>query len=202
MRWLGLCCFIWSASTQAQGPVSPRPVQVVVTGGMQLPVGDFGDTHDMGIHADVSVIFSALRNLRVRPELSYARFKFSELIALPNGSLGALGGGRDAYSDLASTLLSGVANIEIPLGPANFQPFLLAGLGAVSFKSDATDQTASAFSEVRASINVGAGVRFKLGGIGGIVEARLNNIPGGDKQSFRNAFRDVRSIPVSFGLVF
>lgn len=192
-----------SSLASAQGPRSTRPVQLVVSGGLQVPTGGFGDVHDLGTHADASLVFSGLGGLRLRPEISYARFKVKDAI---NGlstqrlsSMGAAGGiRRDAYTDALSTLLAGVANIELPLGHGGFQPFLLGGVGAVSVKSDAT-LAALKSSDVKMSLNVGGGIRFRLGGIGGLIEARLNNVPAGDSKAY---FKDVRTVPVTFGLVF
>lgn len=187
----------------AQAPRSTRPVQLVVSGGLQVPTGGFGDVHDLGTHADASLVFNGLGGLRLRPEISYARFKVKEAIdglsTQRSSSMGAAGGiRRDAYADAVSTLLGGFANIELPLGRGGFQPFLLGGVGAVSVKSDATLNSLKT-SDVKASLNVGAGVRFRLGGIGGLIEARLNNVPAGDSKAY---FKDMRSVPVTFGLVF
>lgn len=178
----------------------PRLVQLVVSGGLSVPTGGFGDSHDMGVHADASLLVTAL-GLRFRPEVSYTRFGVKELGALLGGTNmhGAAGGrARDAASDAVSSLIGGFANIEIPLGPAGFQPFLLAGVGAVKFKSDVSDGLSS-IDATKTSLNLGAGIRFKLGPIGGLIEARFNNVPAGDTETF---FKDVKTIPVTFGLVF
>jgi opacity protein-like surface antigen len=181
---------------------SPRPIQLIVSGGVSVPTGGFGDSHDMGVHADASLLINALgRSLRLRPEMTYARFGVKELGALlgttsRHGSAG--GRARDAASAAVSSLLGGFANIEIPLGPAGFQPFLLAGVGAVKFKSDVSDGVSS-IDATKTSLNLGAGVRFKLGPIGGLIEARFNNVPASDTETF---FKDVKTIPVTFGLVF
>lgn len=192
-----------STAVAAQAPRSTRPVQLVISGGLQVPTGGFGDVHDLGTHADASIVFSGLGGLRLRPEVSYARFKVKETLDMLStqrtASMGAAGGvRRDAYTDALSTLLGGFANIELPLGQGGFQPFLLGGVGAVSVKSDATLNNLET-SDVQASLNVGAGIRFRLGGIGGLIEARLNNVPAGDSRAY---FKDVRSVPVTFGLVF
>lgn len=186
----------------AQVPASTRPVQLVVSGGLQVPTGSFADFHDAGVHADVSLLITAL-GLRLRPEMSFSRFNIKEAFNLPTLSsrMGGAGGAsaqRDAYTDALSTMLSGFANIELPLGSGGFQPFLLGGVGAVRLASDATVDALSV-SDIQASLNVGAGIRFRLGGVSGLIEARLNNVPGADTRAF---FKDVRTVPVTFGLVF
>ncbi|MGQ0647400.1 MAG: hypothetical protein ACT4P7_07490 [Gemmatimonadaceae bacterium] len=201
---IGLAIACCSTLAGAQVPRSTRPIQLVVSGGFQVPTGGFGDVHDLGVHADASLIITALGGLRLRPELSYARFKVKETLdqrSTLRGSLQGSAGGaaRDVYSDALSSIIGGFANLEIPLGPAGFQPFVLAGVGAVNLTSD-VNSVAEALRDTKMSLNIGAGLRFRLGGIGGIIEARLNNVPaGGDTRTY---FKDVRTIPVSFGLVF
>jgi opacity protein-like surface antigen len=182
--------------------VAERPIRLVVSGGLQLPTGSFADYHDYGVHADVG-LHLRLGGLRLRPELSYSRFGFKELSDFVAGLDGAAGGAgigarRDAASDAVTTLLGGFANLELPLSSGRIQPFLLGGVGAVKVESDPTAATLS-FSDVNASLNLGAGIRFRLGGISGLVEARFNNVPASDTQGF---FKDLRTIPVTFGFVF
>ena len=68
----------------------------------------------------------------------------------------------------------------------------------MSFKTDASSAT-EALSEVKGSVNVGAGIRFRLGRLGGLIEARINNVPTSDPKAY---FKGVRTIPVTFGLIF
>lgn len=179
-----------------------RPVRLVVSGGLQLPTGSFADFHDMGAHADVSVLLN-VGGFRLRPELSYSRFSLKDAFELP-ALLGASGNGaagayrQGAYDDAVSSLLGGFANIELPLGRRAFQPFLLGGVGAVQVNTDATS-AAEAVKDLKASVNLGAGLRFRMGPISGLIEARVNNVPAGDTKAF---FKDVRTVPVTFGLVF
>jgi hypothetical protein len=156
--------------------------------------------HDAGLHADVSLLVKAL-GLRLRPELSYSRFNVKETLRSALGQVGpqgGQGGRRDDTSDLLSTMLGGFANVELPLGQGSVQPFLLGGLGAVQLASDATTGGID-FSETKPSLNLGAGVRFRLGGIHGMIEARPNTVPGSNTAGY---FKDVRTVPVTFGLVF
>ncbi|MGQ0765344.1 MAG: hypothetical protein ACT4OZ_06730 [Gemmatimonadota bacterium] len=190
MRY-ALALLFLASGLQAQ---SSRPIQLIVSGGMSVPTGGFSDVHELGVHADVSLLVNALgQSLRLRPELSYTRFKLKDL---QSPSALVRGGAYEAGD--VSRLLGGFANLEIPLGSGGFQPFLLAGVGAVQLKTDATG-TPESFSDVKASLNFGAGLRFRLGGIGGFVEARLNNIPSDQVET---SFKEARFIPITFGLVF
>jgi opacity protein-like surface antigen len=194
MRFALLPVFLVAMGADAQ--MSSRPIQLVVSGGMSVPTGGFSDAHELGVHADVSLLVNAFgQSLRLRPELSYTRFKLKDLQGLGLGAATVAAGESDV-----STLLGGFANLELPLGHGNFQPFLLAGVGAVKLKTDATagGQT-EAFSDIEASLNFGAGIRFKLGSIGGFIEGRLNNVPS---DAVKTTFKEARYIPVTFGLVF
>jgi opacity protein-like surface antigen len=193
--------FLLTATTVSAQAPSTRPVQLIVSGGLSVPTGGFGDTHDMGVHADASLLINAFgKSLRLRPELTYMRFGVKDLGSLVGTAnlQDRAAGGAAAASDAISSLLGGIANIEVALGPAGFQPFVLAGIGAIKFKSDISDGLSS-IDETKTMLNLGAGVRFRIGAIGGLIEARFNNVPAGDTQTY---FRDVRTIPVTFGLVF
>lgn len=190
--------YLLYGTTASAQMASARPVQLVVSGGVSVPTGGFADVHDMGVHADASLLINALGgSLRLRPELTYSRFGVKDLLfGTPLQDQGA--GGLAAGSDAVSSLLGGLANIEIALGPTGFQPFVLAGVGAIKFTSDISDGVSS-IDETKTMLNLGAGVRFRMGAIGGLIEARFNNVPAGDTQTY---FRSVKTIPVTFGLVF
>lgn len=179
---------------------SARPVQLIVSGGLSVPTGGFADVHDMGVHADASLLINALGgSFRLRPELTYSRFGVKDLGSILGTAFqDRRAGGLAAESDAISSLLGGLANIEIALGPAGLQPFVLAGVGAIKFKSDITDGVSS-IDETKTMLNFGAGLRFRMGAIGGLIEARFNNVPAGDTQTY---FKNVKTIPVTFGLVF
>jgi len=205
-----------SAPGWAQGPASARPVSVVVAGGASVPVGGFKDYNDLGVHADVSLLLRiAGQSIRLRPEFSYARFSlknastiYTNVLASRSGEAnravsGSLAAGSSfdvatsaAYgSGDASTLLGLLGNVEIPLAGGLY---ILAGVGATSVKSGATN-TATDLSQTALTYNGGAGIRFRLGGISGFVEGRLKDIAV-DKG--KGLFSDVKTVPVSFGLVF
>ncbi len=97
-----------------------------------------------------------------------------------------------------SSVLGTFANIEIPLGPRGFQPYLIGGVGAVSFRTDVTT-VGEAINGVQWAYNAGAGLRFRLGPIGGGLEARFRGIPVDEAKTF---FHNVAAIPVAFSLVF
>lgn len=198
-------CFA-PVALHAQFSGTKRPVSLIVSGGATVPTGSFKDYHDLGVHADVSVLLNILgQGLRLRPELTYGRFSISDKLksslGLSRATRGALlPNGRAstsaAYStESVSTLLGGFGNIELPLAGGLY---VLAGIGAIDLTTDATT-TGSSLSTTQISYNGGAGLRFKLGGIAGFVEGRLTDIAVDKGKAL---FKDVRTVPVTFGLVF
>lgn len=197
---LALGCALAPWRAPAQPAAGTRPVSLVVSGGATVPTGSFSDYHDLGLHADVSVLFNLLgRSLRIRPELTYGRFALSDDIAgtLRLARQGLSGSATSAAygSDAVSTLLGGFGNVEIPLTGGLY---MLAGVGAVALSTDATTGGRS-LDTTNLSYNGGAGVRFRLGGIAGFVEGRLTGIAIDKGKAL---FKDVRTVPVTFGLVF
>lgn len=203
---LALSGAVSSLPARAQLPGSTRPISVVVSGGATVPTGSFKDYHDLGMHADVSLLLNLFgQSLRLRPELTYGRFAISDEIRASlglsrQGALASMLAGGTAKSaaldgDAVSTLLGGFGNVEIPLAGGLYA---LAGIGAVGLSTDVTSGGQS-LSTTNLSYNGGAGLRFKLGAIAGFIEGRLTGI---SVDKGRALFRDVRTVPVTFGLVF
>ncbi|MFN8668844.1 MAG: hypothetical protein U0164_16810 [Gemmatimonadaceae bacterium] len=210
-------------------PSAPRRVRLVVSGGASVPTGGFSTYHDLGVQASGSVIVSLLhQKLRLRPELAYTRFSVIEdkvralaaSLARQPAAYAAVqpGAARSGVRQLQaqalaapklpdldklsegaiSSLLGTFANLELPLGPRGFQPYLIGGVGAVSFRTDVTT-VGQALDGVQWAYNAGAGIRFKLGPLGGGLEARLRQIPVDGSKTF---FKNVTTVPVSFSLIF
>ncbi len=209
-------CGLATVPAWAQGPASTRPVSVVVAGGASVPVGGFKDYNDLGVHADVSLLLRfAGQSFRLRPEFSYARFSLKNastiytnvLASRSAGANRAVSGSLAAGSSFdvatsaaygsgdASTLLGLLGNIELPLAGGLY---VLAGVGATSVKSGASS-SATDVSQTALTYNGGAGIRFRLGGISGFIEGRLKDIAVDKGKAL---FSDVKTLPVSFGLVF
>jgi hypothetical protein len=184
---------VFSSAAIAQFPgsgPSSRPLRLVVSGGVAMPTGGFKDAHDLGYHADVSLLLNiAGFPLRIRPEVSLTRFDLKD--AITGGSAGAYGAG--GYSQL----LGGFGNVEIPLAGGLY---VLAGVGMLNLRTEPGDGSAApAPSSTEFAIDGGAGFRFRIGSIDGFIEGRVNNVF--TDQGALNV-RDVRVIPVTFGLVF
>lgn len=208
---------------------SQRFVRLVFSGGLAVPTGGFATYHDLGTHGSASAVMKLWgQKLRLRPEVAYARFGVLEqkvralvtasqrtprnvptrLVRLPNGDVqlrAAQNIPLPKIPDLTklrdgaiSSALGTFGNLEVPLGHIPFQPYVIGGVGAMKFRTDVTT-IGEALNGVQWGYNVGAGIRFKLGPIGGGLEARLRDIPVDQSKTF---FKNVASIPVAFSLIF
>ena len=187
-----------SALVQAQIPgsgPSTRPIQIIFSGGVTVPTGDFQKFHATGYHGDVSLLVNLVgMPLHIRPEASLTHFDLKKLISS--------GGSASPSAEGSSQLLGGLLNLEFSLGMGPVRPYLLAGGGITNLKTDVTTtsgSTAASPSETKFSVDGGAGLRFRLGGISGFLEGRVNSVY--TEQGAIN-FKDVKLIPVTFGLVF
>lgn len=217
-----------STSAAAPAARAERRIRLVVSGGLNVPTGGFSDYHDLGVQASGSALIRVVgKRFRIRPEVAYAQFGVLEdkvrRLAQSAGiadvqearlSRVAMGGATSDVARVAggpklpdltklrdgaiSSLLGTFANIEIPLGPGGFQPYVIGGIGAVAFRTDVTTVN-EAIDGVQWAYNAGAGLRFRLGPLGGGLEARLRQIPVDEAKTF---FKNVVAVPVSFSLVF
>lgn len=218
-----------STNAPATHRASSRPIRLILSGGLNVPTGGFSEYHDLGVQASGSALIRLFgQKFRLRPEVAYARFgvlqdkvrrlaqsagiaSVAEQSRLSRAGAGGpanaavLAAGVPKLPDLTklrdgaiSSLLGTFANVELPLGPGGFQPYLIGGIGAVAFRTDVTT-VGEALSGVQWAFNAGAGLRFRLGPLGGGLEARLREIPVDQTKTF---FKNVVSVPVSFSLVF
>lgn len=200
-------------SSAAQNASTSRPIAVVVSGGATVPMSGFKDYNDLGVHADVSLLVRlAGQSFRLRPEFTYGRFSLKDpspslsLTAHTASNAGGSGAvasmlasnvipGYGAGTGDASTLLGLLGNVELPLSSGFY---VIVGVGATNVRSGATTATDDV-SLTGLTYNGGAGLRFHLGAISGFVEGRLKSI---SVEKGRALFSDVRTLPVTFGLVF
>jgi hypothetical protein len=179
---------------QIPGRPSTRPIRIVFSGGVTLPTGDFEKFNATGYHGDIALLlnFGGLP-IRLRPEASLTRFSLKDLVS---------GGTGTEESQGTSQLLGGLLNLEFSLSLGPIQPYVLAGGGITNLKTDFSaggGPTTSSLSDTQFAIDGGAGLRFRLGPIDGFIEGRVNSVY--TDQGVIN-FKDVKLIPVTFGLVF
>ena len=166
---------------------SPRIIQFVVNGGVAVPTGKFSDAHDMGLHAAGSLIFNIM-GLRLRPEATWTKFNIKDAFA-------GVGGGGSGTSAGSTQMIGAMGNIELPLFAGLY---VMAGVGELSLSTD-NAAGAATFKGAKFTIDGGAGWRARVGAISVFLEGRVNSVY--TDQGAVN-WKDVKVIPVTFGLVF
>ncbi|HSK17745.1 MAG TPA: outer membrane beta-barrel protein [Longimicrobiales bacterium] len=158
-----------AAETQAQ-------VGFSIAGGPSFATGDAGDMLDMGYHAKVAAAFSLpMLPIGLEADAMWTQFNYSDV------------------DDASSRILSGTLNAVINLPTPGITPYIIGGVGFYNGKDDIPGLDTE--SETELGVNVGAGVRLGLVGLGGVfAEARLHNI-------FTEG-ESTRFIPVSLGIRF
>lgn len=157
-----------AAETQAQ-------VGFSIAGGPSFATGDFGDGLDMGYHAKVAAAFSLpMLPIGLEADAMWTRFNVSDV--------------EDSHVQFLNGTLNAVVNIPTP----GITPYIIGGVGYYNTKVEMGSLDAD---ENDFGVNVGAGVRLGLVGLGGVfAEARLHNV-------FTEG-ESTRFIPVSLGIRF
>lgn len=147
-----------------------------IAGGPSFATGDAGDMLDMGYHAKVAAAFSIpVLPIGLEAEGMWTQFNYSDV------------------DDASSRVLSGTLNAVLNLPTPGITPYIVGGVGMYNGKSDVPGFDSE--SETDMGVNIGAGVRLGLVGLGGVfAEARLHNI-------FTEG-ESTRFIPVSLGIRF
>ncbi|MFN0097586.1 MAG: outer membrane protein [Gemmatimonadaceae bacterium] len=144
-----------SSSVDAQMAQAPR---FGVSGGVSLPLGDFGDVAGLGFH--VGGHFQTAINDRVhfRANLDFGRY-----------------GGDDDLGVDNVTVLGGVANLVLPIKTESaLKPYVLGGLGFYNWKIEGVG--GGSFDDSDLAFNVGAGYDFKWGSRSMFTELRFLSI--------------------------
>ncbi|MBC8086381.1 MAG: hypothetical protein H7Z40_03890 [Phycisphaerae bacterium] len=169
------------------GQPGNRLVNLVISGGMTVPTGEFKTLHDNGFHIDGSLIFN-IPGLPVafRPELSLTSFRFKQSV-LPS---------PDPSEVNKTQAISGLGNIEVPLSGGFY---VLGGIGAMNLQTKLAQDTTSNPSATNLFIDAGVGVRFAIRRVSGFFEARVGTASY-EKGKF--GYSKAQFVPLTFGLVF
>ena len=166
--------------------VAKRFVTFGVGGGVSVPVSDAGDAFKNGFNAQGFVQFHPpVLPVIPRLDLNYSKFDLDDAQTLVPGT---------------GQILSGLASAQfelIHMGP--IRPYVTAGLGAYSFKTETEGPGGVSSSSVRFGINGGGGVNLKLGAISAYVEGRVDNVY--TETGLIDA-STVQVVPVTFGVTF
>ena len=174
---------------QLPSAAAARPVKIGFGGGMSVPVSDAKAAFKNGFHAKGMVQWEApVLPVALRGSVGYSQL---DIKSLATGV------------DNKAKILSGLANVSygFPVGPV--KPYIIAGVGAFNIKTEVAGTSNP--SETKFGIDGGAGLQFKLGGIAGFIEGKVENIftdqglssAIGSAQEFKTQI-----IPVTFGIFF
>jgi opacity protein-like surface antigen len=181
LRALGLIAAI-AAPAALSAQSSDKPISLGVSGGLSLPMGDFGEGLSSGFNVTGHVYFkpASLKSIRLRGDVSFDRFT------------------ADGNSDFSFRSLGVAGNVvyDFPTESSSMiKPYVLGGLGLYNGKSTVEIGSAEVSgSDTNLGIQAGAGVAFQLSGFSTFAEARLVNIFSDGNSS--------RYVPIVFGVRF
>jgi outer membrane protein with beta-barrel domain len=182
-------CAVALSLALLQSASAARPVKIGFGGGMSVPVSDAQNAFKNGFHGTAMVQWEApVLPVALRGSVGYSQLDIKSAVT--------------GASDKAK-ILSGLANVSyaFPVGPV--KPYIIAGVGAFNIKTDVGGTSSP--SSTKFGIDGGAGMQFKLGGVAGFVEGKVENIftdqglssAIGSTQEFKTLI-----IPVTFGILF
>ena len=159
-------------------PALHAQASLLVSGGLNAPVGRLGDITDIGYIVSGGLNLGGTSvPVGTRLEGSYS-------------DLGYQGGNGNIR------LISGTANAIFNLGTTRDAPYLIAGVGAYNRQSGNSALGYGNGSTV-VGINGGAGLRFPLSGLSTFFEARYHVMLGNAADGTNYQF-----IPITFGINF
>ncbi|WP_396215628.1 outer membrane protein [Gemmatimonas sp.] len=159
-----------------------KPVSLGVSGGLSLPMGDFGKALNSGYNITGHVYFkpASLQAVRLRGDVSFDRWAV------------------DGSGDNSRRALGVIGNVvyDFPTQSTSMiKPYVLGGLGLFNSKSTITIAgTEVSGSDTNFGVQAGAGLAFQLSGFSTFVEGRLVNVFS-DNTS-------IRYVPITFGVRF
>jgi hypothetical protein len=177
----------------AQRPMaleSPHLVRIGVGGGVSVPTGDFKKAFDNGYNAQAFLqIKPPGLPVSLRVTGTFNRFDLKDVQV-------GTGGETNGYGQIAGALAN--VTLHLPLGPIS--PYIMAGLGALNFKTSVeAGSTDVNDSQTKFAINGGAGLAIKLGRMDAYVEGRVANVYTDEGVIDK---KTVEYIPVTFGIIF
>lgn len=151
-----------------------------IGGGPTFATGDSGEGLDMGYHAVLSAAFSVpVLPIGLQADGMFTRFNLSDV-------------------EGHQQVLNGSINAVLSIPSVGITPYFIGGVGFYNGSGEVGDLEIEGSTDV--GVNVGAGVRLGLPGIGGVfAEARLHNVFGDDVDGESSSFRFV---PVTLGIRF
>jgi hypothetical protein len=164
-----------------------RLVRIGFGGGVVVPTSHAADVLENGINGQAFVLLDPGLGFPLRFNLGYQRFDRAAV--------------QQALAAGQTTLLSGTAGLDMNLirvGPLRL--YLNAGLGAFALSDDVEGGTSGESStDIRFGIDGGGGLALRLGRLDAFIEGRVQNVYTENGAIDR---RDIRAVPVTFGILF
>jgi opacity protein-like surface antigen len=173
-----------SAPAAVWSQESSRALGLGVSGGLTMPMGDFGDAYDSGYNVTGHVFFRPSNSQRfsLRGDVSYDAWKGKTGGSVLEADLNSIGGSGNVLLSLASSASS-------------VQPYVLGGLGMYRTKASTTiGSLTSSNTTTDFGYQLGGGLNFKLSGFSTFLELKYTTISGDPESS--------SFLPITFGIRF
>ena len=186
---------IFGVAAMAPGVVQAQQADVGaisfgIGGGSSSPVGDSRQSYKTGFDGGAFVRFNFGKlPLSVRGDFTYQNFELRPAAIPPAG---APEGGT-------GTLLGGLGDLQFYLRGGNVRPYLLAGAGAWSVRTEYASDALPARTETRVGARAGAGVLLTFGSLELFAEGAVDQIA---RRSGAPAGSAIRVVPVTVGVIF
>jgi opacity protein-like surface antigen len=196
----------------AQQAGAARAFTLGASGGLGVPVGDFGERVKTGFNVGAHLAFKpAVLPFGVRVEGQFNRF------GIKGVGLDDLGGGDidgefdeefpfDFDIDGNARIISGTINgvLGVPAASSAVRPYLIGGAGVYNEKVSINILGLSVSdSRNKFGLNGGAGIEFGLGGLAAFIEARYHVIfDAEDDEETGASGSNTQYVPISFGIKF
>ncbi len=159
-----------------------KPVSLGVSGGLSLPMGDFGEPLNSGYNITGHVYFkpASLQAVRLRGDVSFDRWAFDGSGDNSRRALGVIGNVVYDFPTPSSSMI---------------RPYVIGGVGLFNSKTTVKTSVAEiSGSNTNIGLQGGAGLAFQLSGFSTFVEGKIVNV-----------FTDNTNasyVPITFGVRF
>lgn len=170
--------------------VDVRAISFGIGGGSSTPLGDARQSYKAGFNGGAFLRFDFGKvPVSVRGDFSYQNFELQPA-AIPAG--GTPGGGT-------GTLLGGLGVVQLYLRGGGVRPYVLAGGGAWSVRTEYDSDALQSRTETRFGVRAGAGVLLTFGSLLLYAEGAADQIVARAGAPVGAA---IRVVPVTVGVIF
>ena len=179
-----------AAPEPARAKVDARSVSFGIGGGVSVPVGDARSAFKTGFNGGAFVRLDlGTIPLALRADFTYQNFELPSS-ATPSGVVP--GGGT-------GTLLAGLGDVQVYLGGGIVRPYLVAGLGAYSVRTEYNSDVLPTQTETRLGGHGGAGVLLTFGSLMLYAESTFDHIAA---RTGSPAGKALQVVPMTIGVIF